>query len=93
MIGRPGRVQLSWVSDIGLSLTWQWLHREDHAFLPSNAWIRDKSPGSVKLLVSLGNVRYCTRLGVTFCGVYPAQHRTGYRDILQRTEEKLVSFC
>jgi hypothetical protein len=52
MIGRPRGIQLSWVSDISLSLTWQWLDGEDHAFiLPSDAWIGNGPPGSMKLLM------------------------------------------
>jgi hypothetical protein len=50
MIRRPRGIQLSWISEISLSLTWQRLDREDHAFaLPSDAWTGDEPSGSVKL--------------------------------------------
>ena len=52
MIGRPRGTQLSWVSDISLSLMWQWLDREDPAFtLLSDPWIGDGPPESVTLLM------------------------------------------
>lgn len=50
MIGRSCGVQVSWVSDPSLSLTWQWLDREDHAFaLPSDTCTKDRPPRNVKL--------------------------------------------
>lgn len=52
VIGRPCGIQLSRVSDIGLSLTLQWLDREDHGFaLPSDTWIGIRPPGSVKFSI------------------------------------------